>query len=199
MKNILHIISSPRGESSYSIRLGNAIIDKVKTAHPGSTVKVRNVADENLPHLSSSHLESFFMPQDQRTEIHQDRLIESELAVAEVQAADVIVIGVPLYNFGMPSSLKAWIDHIVRAGVTFRYGANGPEGLLKGKKVYVALASGGVYSDGPMQSFDSVSPYLKNVFGFVGITDVEIVRAEGTSMPDLMSTALEKGISSILV
>ncbi len=199
MKNILHIISSPRGESSYSIRLGNAIIDKVKTAHPGSTVKVRNVADENLPHLSSSHLESFFMPQDQRTEIHLDRLIESELAVAEVQAADVIVIGVPLYNFGMPSSLKAWIDHIVRAGVTFRYGANGPEGLLKGKKVYVALASGGVYSDGPMQSFDSVSPYLKNVFGFVGITDVEIVRAEGTSMPDLMPTALEKGISSILV
>lgn len=199
MKNILHIISSPRGDASYSIKLGNAVIDKISNLHPGTTVKVRNVAHENLPHLSSSHLESFFTPQEQRTSANLETIRESEEAVAEVFAADIIVIGVPLYNFGMPSSLKAWIDHIVRSGVTFKYGANGVEGLLKDKKVYVALASGGVYSEGPMQFMDSVTPYLRNVFSFIGVTDIEIVRAEGTSMPDLMETALEKGISSIAV
>lgn len=199
MKNILHIISSPRGESSYSIRLGNAIIEKVQTLHPNSVVKVRNVANENLPHLSSSHLESFFAPKDALTDQNKETIRESDEAVAELQQADIIVIGVPLYNFGMPSSLKAWIDHVVRSGVTFQYGANGVEGLLKNKKVYIALASGGIYSDGAMQFMDSVSPYLKNVFAFVGITDFEIVRAEGTSMPDFMHTALEKGISSITV
>ncbi|MFT3794142.1 FMN-dependent NADH-azoreductase [Flavobacterium sp.] len=199
MKNILHIISSPRGDASYSIRLGNAIIDKITSLHPGSTVKVRNVAQQNLPHLSASHLDSFFTPKEQWTDSHASTIRESEEAVAEIQQADIIVIGVPLYNFGMPSALKAWIDHIVRSGVTFRYTANGVEGLLKDKKVYVALASGGIYSHGPMQFMDSVSPYLKNVFNFIGVTDFEIVRAEGTSMADHMGTALEKGISSIAV
>ncbi len=199
MKNILHIISSPRGEASYSIRLGNAIIDKITNLHPGSVVKVRNVAQDNLPHLSASHLESFFTPQDQWTTKNAETVRESEEALAEVFEADVIVIGAPLYNFGIPSSLKAWIDHVVRSGRTFRYGENGIEGLLKDKKVYVALASGGIYSDGPMQFMDSVSPYLKNVFSFIGINDFEIVRAEGTSMPNLMETALEKGIDSITV
>lgn len=199
MKNILHIISSPRGDASYSIKLGNAIVDKITNLHPDSTVQVRNVAQENLPHLSASHLESFFTPQENWTQQNAETIRESEQAVAEVFAADVIVIGVPLYNFGMPSSLKAWIDHIVRAGKTFRYGASGVEGLLKDKKVYVALASGGIYSDGPMQFMDSVTPYLKNVFNFIGISDVEIVRAEGTSMADRAGIALEEGIASINV
>ena len=180
MKNILHIISSPRGESSYSVRLGNAIIEKIENLHPGSQTKTRNVAHDNLPHLSSSHLESFFTPPDLWTDANKEVLRESQEAIAQVQKADIIVIGVPLYNFGMPSTLKSWIDHIVRAGQTFSYGANGPQGLLKDKKVYVALASGGVYSDGPMQHFDSVAPYLKNVFSFIGITDFEVVRVEGT-------------------
>jgi FMN-dependent NADH-azoreductase len=199
MKNILHIISSPRGESSYSVRLGNAIVEKIMNLHPGSVVATRNVAHENLPHLSSSHLESFFTPPDLWTDSNKETVRESQEAVAQVKEADVIVIGVPLYNFGMPSTLKSWIDHIVRSGQTFSYGENGPVGLLRDKKVYVALASGGVYSEGPMQAFDSVTPYLKNVFSFIGIADVEIVRVEGTSMPDLMPTALEKGINSIAV
>ena len=199
MKNILHIISSPRGESSYSVRLGNAIIEKIENLYPGSETKVRNVAQENLPHLSSSHLESFFTPQDLWTEANKEMARESQEAVGEVKEADIIVIGVPLYNFGIPSTLKSWIDHIVRAGQTFQYGANGPVGLLNGKKVYVALASGGVYSNGPMQSFDSVTPYLKNVFSFIGITDFEVVRVEGTSMPGLAESALEIGISSIAI
>lgn len=199
MKNILHIISSPRGDASYSIKLGNAIIDKISNLHPGSAVKIRNVAHENLPHLTSSHLESFFTPQEQRTPANIETIRESEAAVAEVLAADIIVIGVPLYNFGMPSSLKAWIDHIVRLGVTFRYTENGVEGMLKDKKVYVALASGGIYSEGPMQFMDSVTPHLRSVFSFIGITELEIVRAEGTSRPDFMETALEKGINSIAV
>lgn len=199
MKNILHIMSSPRGEVSYSIRLGRAIVSKIAEAHPGSILVERNVAQHNLPHLSSTHLESFFTPPELQTDANRAAIAQSDEAVAEVKAADIIVIGVPLYNFGVPSTLKSWIDHIVRVGQTFRYDPDGSKGLLSNKKVYVALASGGVYSNGPMQRFDSVTPYLKNVFSFIGIPDVEVVRAEGTQIPNLAPTALEKGIAAIAV
>ncbi len=108
-------------------------------------------------------------------------------------SADTIVIGAPRYNFGIPSTLKAWVDHIARAGVTFRYTA---EGLVKGKKVYVAMSSGGIYSEGPTAGYDFVAPYLKAVLGFLGMTDVTVVRAEGTAFPNLQPTALEKGLAS---
>jgi FMN-dependent NADH-azoreductase len=107
------------------------------------------------------------------------------------------VIGAPLYNFGIHSALKAWIDHIARAGVTFKYDENGPEGLIKGKKVYLAVSSGAIYSTGPMQSFYFVVPYLKAVLGFIGLTDMTVFRVEGSSMPGMQDSALEKGISSI--
>ena len=115
-------------------------------------------------------------------------------------AADVLVIGAPLYNFGISSNLKAWIDHLVRAGVTFRYGANGPEGLVPNtKKVYVAMASGGVYSEGFMTAYDFVAPYLKTVLGFIGLTDVTVARVEGTSNPALEPTALATALAGVHV
>ena len=111
--------------------------------------------------------------------------------------ADIIVIGAPLYNFSIHSSLKAWIDHIVRAGITFKYDENGANGLVTGKKVYVAFSSGGIYSEGPWKPFDFVEPYLKHILGFIGLTDITIFRVEGTNIPVVQDTALEKGISSI--
>jgi len=197
MKKILHIISSPRGDASMSIKLGNAIVTKIQLAYPGSTVKEKNLITKPFPHLEEAHLTSFFTPQEHRTPEHLLAVAHSDEAIAEIMEADFIIIGAPLYNFSIHSTLKAWIDHIARAGITFKYDENGPEGLVKGKKVYVAIASGGVYSDGPMKSMDFITPYLKSVLGFLGMTDITIIRAEGTSIPSLKDSALEKGIESI--
>jgi len=156
MKKILHIISSPRNGASFSIQLGNAIIDKIKAAHPGSTIKERNLVKTQFPHLEEAHLTSFFTPPENRTPENIEAVRHSDEAIREIMEADILVIGAPLYNFNIHSSLKAWFDHIVRAGVTFSYSEKGAEGLVKGKKVYVAMASGGVYSEGPMQAHDFV-------------------------------------------
>jgi FMN-dependent NADH-azoreductase len=195
--NILHIISSPRKGESYSIKLANGLIEKLQAANPGSTVKVHDLASKPFPHLEEAHLQSFFTPAEGRTPEQQEAVRHSDEAIAEIMAADTIVIGAPLYNFGIPSTLKAWVDHIARAGVTFRYTATGPEGLVKGKKVYVAMSSGGVYSEGPSAAYDFVAPYLKAVLGFLGMTDVTVARVEGTAIPDLQATAFEKGLASV--
>jgi FMN-dependent NADH-azoreductase len=194
---ILHIISSPRA-NSYSARLGHQIVDKLLAAHPGSTVHERNLTTHPLPHFEEAFVQGIFTPTDSRTPAQLAAIRHSDEVIDEVQAADVLVIGAPMYNFSIPSSLKAWLDHLVRAGVTFSYGPNGPEGLLKGKKVYLALASGGVYSEGsPMAAYDFMAPYLKPVLAFIGLTDVEVVRVEGTSIPDLEPTALAKAVASM--
>lgn len=197
MKKILHIISSPRNGDSFSIKLGNAVIEKIQAAYPGSTVKESNLVKTHFPHLEEAHLSSFFTPAESRTPENWAAVKHSDEAIQDIQNADIIVIGAPIYNFNIHSTLKAWIDHIARAGITFKYGENGPVGLVESKKVYIALASGGVYSEGPMQSFDFVEPYLKTILGFIGLTDVTVFRVEGTAIPDLKDAALEKGISSI--
>lgn len=199
MKNILHVISSPRNGASHSIRLGNAIIEKIKAAHPGSTVKEINLVRKQFPHLEEAHLASFFTPPESRTPENIEAIRHSDDAIREVMEADVLVIGAPLYNFSIHSSLKAWLDHVVRAGVTFRYDSNGAEGLVKGKKAYIALASGGIYSEGPMQPHDFVAPYLKQILGFIGITDVTVQRIEGTAIPGMQDIAVEKGLSGIVL
>ena len=194
---ILHIISSPRSTNSLSIKLGDAIIEKLLAANPGSSVTTHNLATTPFPHLEEAHLNSFFTPAEQRTPELVAAVRHSDEAIAELLAADAIVIGAPLYNFGIPSTLKAWIDHIARAGITFSYASGTPEGLVKGKKVYVAMASGAVYSAAPWNSYDFVAPYLQTILGFLGMTDVTVVRVEGVSIPDLQATALEKAIASI--
>lgn len=199
MKKILHIISSPRGAASYSIKLGNAIIDKIQLAYADSTVKEVSLVDERFPHLEEVHLNAFFTPASNRTPENLIALKHSDEAIAEIMDADIIVLGVPLYNFSIPSNLKAWIDHISRAGVTFKYDENGPEGLIKNKKLYIAFSAGGIYTEGPMASYDTATPYLKSVFGFLGLTDVTVVRVEGTSIPGIQDNALAKGIDSIVV
>lgn len=199
MKKILHIISSPRGDASFSIKLGNAIVAKIQEKYPENTVTVNNLVKNQFPHLEEAHLAAFFTPAEARTPENLVAIKHSDDAIAAIQDADIIVIGAPLYNFGIHSTLKAWIDHIARAGVTFKYGENGPEGLITGKKLYIALSSGGVYSSGPMQTYDFVAPYLKAVLGFLGITDVSVFRVEGTSIPGVQDSALENGIESIVI
>ncbi|MGI4866465.1 MAG: FMN-dependent NADH-azoreductase [Janthinobacterium lividum] len=196
---ILHIISSPRKGASASIQLGNGIVEKLQAANPGSTVLVHDLATHPFPHLEEAKLQSFFTPAESRTPEQAAAAKHSDDAIAEVQAADVIVIGAPLYNFGIPSTLKAWVDHIARAGITFKYVDGAPQGLITGKKVYVAMASGGIYSEGPSAGYDFVAPYLKAVLGFLGMTDVTVVRAEGLAIPGVQDTAVQKGLDSVTV
>lgn len=192
--HILNIISSPRGAASYSIKLGHGLVEKLQAANPGSTVAVHDLATHPFPHLEEAKLQSLFTPAESRTPEQHEAARHSDDAIREIQEADAIVIGAPLYNFGIPSTLKAWIDHIARAGITFRYSEAGPEGLVKGKKVYLAVSSGGVYSEGPAMAYDFVVPYLKAVLGFLGMTDVTVVRVEGTATPGAGDAALAKAL-----
>lgn len=194
---ILQLISSPRGGASYSTQLANGLVEKLVAAHPGSSVKVHDLTNKPFPHLEEVHLQSFFTPAEGRSPEQQAAVRHSDEAIAELLAADTIVIGAPLYNFGVSSTLKAWIDHISRAGITFSYASGTPEGLVKGKKIYVALSSGGVYSEGPMVAYDFVAPYLRTILGFLGMTDLTVVRVEGTNVPDLKEGALAKALASI--
>ncbi len=196
---ILNIISSPRKGASNSIKLADGIIEKLKQANPDATVKVKDLTSKPFPHLEEAQLNAFFTPADQHTPENKEAIRHSDEAIAEIKDADVIVIGAPVYNFNIPSTLKAWIDHIARAGVTFKYTENGPVGLIEGKKAYIATTSGGVYSDGPYKSADFVPPYLQTILGFLGITDVTLVRAEGFSVPGVQDTALSKALDNFNV
>ncbi len=151
--------------------------------HPDSKVITRDFGTNPLPHLTGAVIGAFFTPPDKRDAALSEAIKLSDQVVDELIAADVIVIGSPMWNFGIPSSLKAWIDHIVRAGRTFKYGASGPETLLpSGKKVIIVSARGGVYSDGPMKMMDYQETYLKAILGFIGLHNVSFVRAEGIAM-----------------
>jgi FMN-dependent NADH-azoreductase len=187
---ILHINTSPMGERSVSRQLGAKILSELQARFPGSTVITRDLVAKPLPHLNGQILGAFFTPAEQHTPELAAAAAEANAAIAELKAADIIVIGAPMWNFGIPSSLKAWIDHIVRAGHTFTYGANGPEGLLeKGKKVIIISSRGGIYSSGPMAAMDFQEDYLRSVLGFIGLTDVSFVRAEGVMMGEEAANA----------
>src|SRR6476660_8064223 len=181
MKKILHLMASINGESSQSNRLSSAIVNKLTNSHPDSTVKAVDLSQGAFPHINGLQVGSYFTPEDLRTAIQTEAIANSDAAIADVLDADAIVIGVPLYNLGVPSSLKSWIDHIVRVGKTFQYIDGVPTGLLSGKKVYLAIASGSVFSEGPMQSWDFSEPYLRSILGFIGLTDITTFRVEGTA------------------
>ncbi|WP_262711274.1 FMN-dependent NADH-azoreductase [Pedobacter hiemivivus] len=140
-----------------------------------------------------------YIPSDQLTEAERESIRLSDRLVKQLFAADIIVIGAPLINFTIHSALKAWIDHITRAGITFGYGENGPIGKVTGKKVYVAMSSGGVYSEGPGKANDFVAPYLKAFLGFLGMTDLTVFRAEGLKVPGIKDYAFDKAIKSIKI
>ena len=188
--NILQINSSARREASHSTRLATRIVERLRDADPEATLAVRDLNRAPHPVLDEAALGALFTPASQRTPDQAARVALDDALIDEIQAADVVVLGVPMYNFGVPAPLKNWIDAISRAGVTFRYTEKGPEGLLKGKKVYVALTRGGNYRNTPA---DTQVPYLKTVFNFLGLADVHFVYAEGLS---LGATAEQTAIAS---
>lgn len=197
MKKILHIISSPQGNDSYSVKLGKTIINKIIAKFPNSTVIERILINDSPPPLNKSHINAFFKPIENRELADYEAVKCSDRLLEEVCMADFLVIGAPMYNFGIHSSLKAWIDHIVRVGTTFKYKEDGPVGLLTDKTAYLAVASGSVYSHGDMQSSDFVVPYLKTILGFIGISDVRIFRIEGTARPNFESQDYPSAIAAI--
>ena len=177
--NILQINASARREGANSTRVAERIVARLQAANPGATVTVRDLAVTPHPVLDETALGALFTPAEKRTAEQAARVALDDALIAEIQAHDTVVLGVPMYNFGVPVQLKNWIDAIARVGVTFRYTQNGPEGLLKGKQVYLALARGGRYRDTPA---DSQVPYLKTVLGFLGLTELHFIYAEGLAM-----------------
>jgi FMN-dependent NADH-azoreductase len=184
MKNLLYVTASLSGPDSKSGLIGREFLAGWQAAHGAAHVVHRDVGAGTVPHLTGAHLKAWATAPEQRSDREQALTRESEPLLAEVEAADVIVIAAPMYNFAIPSTLKAWIDHITRAGRTFRYTAEGkPEGLLKNKKVYVIAARGGIYTgDSPFKSLDFQEPYLRTILGFIGLTDVTFVHVEGQLM-----------------
>jgi FMN-dependent NADH-azoreductase len=188
LTTILQINSAARSQGATSTLLVNELTAKLQQSNPGAQVVARNLQAEPLPHLDDSILGAFFTPADKRTPEQAAIVARSDALIAELQAADIVVIGAPLYNFGVSSQLKTYFDFIARAGSTFQYTANGSEGLVKGKKVYVVAARGGKYLGTPT---DSQTPFMKTFLGFLGMTDVTFVYAEGLAMgPEAASAAL---------
>lgn len=192
---ILQINSSARTEGSHSTNLANALVERLSATQSQAEVTVRDLGRTPHPMLDETALQALFTPAEQRTPEQAARVALDDALIAEIQLANVVVLGVPMYNFGVPTQLKSWIDAISRAQVTFRYTEQGPEGLLKGKKVYVVLTRGGLYRNTPT---DTQTPYLKTLFGFLGMTDVQFMYAEGLAMgPEAEQAALESAQQQI--
>jgi FMN-dependent NADH-azoreductase len=194
MTDILMLLSSPRGQASLSTKVASALADLLMS-EPGATLKIRNLAAEALPHIDPDYTVGRFLPPDQRTPAQAEAAARAETLIDELMAANVVVIAASMINFAPSSTLKAWIDHIVWPGRTMIPTKAGPQGLITGKKVYLVAASGGVYSSGPMAANDMLVPYLKQILGFIGISNVETIRIEGqTAGPE----AAEKGLADAM-
>ncbi|MFC3714097.1 FMN-dependent NADH-azoreductase [Sphingoaurantiacus capsulatus] len=180
MTRILVVNSAATGETSVSKTLIKGFIETVRANDPAASVVTRDVGHEPLPHLTAASLAG--VRGQPSTDAERAARATSDALIAELRAADLIVIGAPMYNFGIASTLKAWFDHVLRAGETFRYTAAGPEGLLTGKRAIVVETRGGLYSEGPAAVMDAQEPHLRTLLGFVGITDITFVRAERLGM-----------------
>ena len=178
-KTLLQVNTSLFSSAGQSTLLANEFVAGWKERNRGATVIVRDLAKEPVPHLTAERFQAFLTKPAERDAGQRAEAAYSDALIDELQRADVIVLGVPLYNFDVPSTLKAYFDHIARAGVTFRYTEQGPVGLLTGKKVYVFASRGGFYAGKPN---DTQSAYLKNFLGLLGITDIEFVYAEGLAI-----------------
>lgn len=181
MSEILLITSSPRAAASYSSQVARSLAEKLTAGDPHSRVTVRDLTRAPVPHIDDTFAVARNLPAENLTAEQKAALCLSDSLLAELLAADVIIIGAAMINFGIPSALKAYIDHIVRPGITFKYSERGPEGLVKGKKVYLVIARGGIYSAGPMQAFNFQDTYLKVALGFIGLTDIEVIAIEGVA------------------
>jgi FMN-dependent NADH-azoreductase len=180
MSHLLQINASISQDDGQSTRLARQFVAAYKASNPNTAVVVREVAAaEPIPHLNAERFGAFIAKPENRSTAQHAVVAYSDALIAELKEADVIVIGLPMYNFGVPSQLKAYFDHVARAGVTFKYTANGPEGLLTGKKVYIFAARGGLYAGSPL---DTQTSYVRDFLGFLGMKDVHFVYAEGLAV-----------------
>jgi FMN-dependent NADH-azoreductase len=196
MSNILVINSSAAGESSASHALVSHAVEQLRTTSPGAVIVERDLSAAPMPHLTSENLAGVRGTPSSDAE-RTARALSDEL-IAEIRAADTIVIGAPMYNFSIPTVLRSWFDYVLRAGETFSYSEAGPQGLLGGKRVIVVESRGGLYSEGPAKVVDFQEPYLRHLFGFVGITEVTFVHAEKLGFgPDAREQALASARAQI--
>ena len=196
MINLLQINASISNSSGQSSRLANQFVAAFHARHPTAAIVVRDVAaGDPVPHLNAERFGAFITKPDQR-DFEQNAIVAySDALISELRQADVVVLGLPMYNFGVPSQLKAYFDHVARAGVTFKYTEKGPEGLLTGKKAYVFAARGGLYAGTPL---DTQTTYVRDFLRFIGITDVEFVYAEGLNIsPQSKDEGLAKASAEI--
>jgi FMN-dependent NADH-azoreductase len=191
MHQILIVEASPRGRASASRAAADYLVAKLAVRHPAATLVRRDLAAQPLPQLDAPMLAALAAPEPSAASAPSDTL------VAELLAANCLVIATPLLNFAIPAALKGWIDLVVRAGKTFNYTAEGVTGIAQGKRAYVLVASGGVFSEGPWAEWDGAVPYLRRILGFIGITEVEVIRIEGTNIPDLSRQAIPKALAQI--
>ena len=194
MSNILLVLSSPRGEASLSTKVARSLAGAVADKN-GASVTVRDLGANPPAHIDREFVVAATAPSDEPTAAQKAAAEESDRLIAEIAAADTVVIGAAMINFAVTSPLKSWFDHLAVRGKTFRYTEAGPEGLLKGKKAYIVVASAGVYSDGPTKAIDFALPYIRHMLGFMGITDVEVIRVEGLAFG---AEAAEKAISGAM-
>lgn len=193
MSNLLLITSSLFGDQSKSTQIANEFVDTWRRVHPDTVVTRRELTPTSMPHLSLDALGALMTPAERRTAEQAQSVAFGDRLIEELEAADTIVVAVPMYNFSIPSTLKAWIDHVARAGRTFRYTAAGPEGLLKGKKVFIVTGRGGFYAgDSPAKVLDFQEPYLRGVLGFLGLDEVNFIHVEGLKVS---AAAAEQGIA----
>jgi FMN-dependent NADH-azoreductase len=182
MPTLLHIDASPLSEASISRHLSAEFVRKWQQANPDGKVTTRDLTTSGIPPVDSNWMGAVFTPEESRTAAHKETVALSDTLIAELEAADEYVFGVPMHNFSIPSTLKLWIDQIVRLGRTFSYGESGPAGLLKDKKATFLIASGGVYEKGtPAASLDFVEPYLRVIFDFIGVSKADFIVAGGAA------------------
>jgi FMN-dependent NADH-azoreductase len=199
MSRLLFVTSSVFGAESKSRQIGAEFVAAWSKAHPGTQVVERSLTPQSMPHLTQEAIAAWSLPEEKRSPQQREIADHADAIIAEVEAADAVVIAAPMYNFSISSTLKAWIDHLVRAGRTFRYSAAGPDGLLKGKKVFIVTGRGGVYSgDSPARALDFQEPYLRAVLGFVGLTDVTFIHVEGLGIsPESAASGLERARKAV--
>ncbi|MDH1441030.1 FMN-dependent NADH-azoreductase [Pseudomonas sp. GD03721] len=189
MSRVLVIESSARQQGSVSRELTRQFIGNWQAAHPADQIQIRDLAVEPVPHLDATLLGGWMTPSEQQNDAEKAALARSNQLTDELLAADVLVLAAPMYNFAIPSTLKAWLDHVLRAGVTFKYTETGPQGLLTGKRAFVLTARGGIYAG---SGLDHQEPYLRQALAFIGIHDVQFIHAEGLNLGAEFS---EKGLA----
>lgn len=196
MTNVLIIDSAATGEASVSRRLTGELEAILRGRGPVRIVR-RDVGTDPVPHLTAETTPAI-RGAEAETDTARDAVALSDELIAELKAADLVVIGAPMYNFGMASTLKAWFDHVLRAGITFRYSEAGPEGLVKGKKAIVVESRAGLYSSGPSAPMDSQEPHLRTLLGFMGMDDVTFVRVEKLAFgPEAAAASIAEAIDQL--